>query len=85
MDDPTDFQIDALLGCRLCADRFAATQSAHQPRPVFQGNPRAQILIAGQAPGARVHRSGVPFSDPSGDRLRHGWGLNPTNFMILSV
>ena len=80
VEDPTDFQIDALLGCRLCADRFASTQSAHQPRPVFQGNPCAQILIVGQAPGARVHRSGVPFSDPSGDRLRAWMGLAPDQF-----
>ena len=75
-----DFKIEALLECRLCADQFAATQNAHQPRPVFQGNPSAKILIAGQAPGARVHRSGVPFSDPSGDRLRAWMGLASYQF-----
>ncbi len=80
MEDPTNFQIDPLLGCRLCADRFADKQSAHQPRPVFQCNPRAQILIAGQAPGTRAHRSGVSFSDPSGDRLRAWMGLAPDQF-----
>jgi len=58
--------------CRLCAGRFAATRTAHAPRPVFWLSRRAPILIAGQAPGARVHASGVPFDDPSGDRLR-GW------------
>lgn len=42
------------------------------PRPVFQVGRDARILVAGQAPGLKVHQSGVPFDDPSGDRLR-GW------------
>lgn len=57
--------------CRLCETRFASTATGHRPRPVAwfgQGQPR--ILIAGQAPGARVHDSGKPFTDPSGERLR---------------
>ena len=41
---------DKLRACTLCAEQFMATQSAHLPRPVFQGRPRARILIAGQAP-----------------------------------
>ncbi len=40
------------------------------PRPVFQLHPKARILIAGQAPGRKVHDSGVPFDDASGNRLR---------------
>lgn len=40
------------------------------PRPVFQVGAGARILIAGQAPGTKVHESGVPFDDASGDRLR---------------
>lgn len=44
----------------------------HCPRPLLQADPRARILVAGQAPGIRAHNSGVPFDDPSGDRLR-GW------------
>jgi uracil-DNA glycosylase len=40
------------------------------PRPVLQLHPKARILIAGQAPGRKVHDSGVPFDDPSGNRLR---------------
>ena len=56
--------------CRLCADRFAATKTGHAPRPVTWFAPEAKILICGQAPGARVHESGRPFTDPSGDRLR---------------
>lgn len=66
--------------CRLCAGRFAATKTAHQPRPVVWLNPSARILIAGQAPGARVHASGLPFDDPSGDRLRHWMGIDRPAF-----
>lgn len=50
------------------------------PRPVFQIGAGARILIAGQAPGIRVHRSGVPFDDPSGDRLRDWLGLTRDQF-----
>jgi uracil-DNA glycosylase len=45
------------------------------PRPVFQISPKARILIASQAPGTKVHASGIPFSDPSGDRLRDWMGI----------
>ena len=46
------------------------------PRPVIQLAPEARILIAGQAPGQRVHETGVPFDDPSGDRLRVWMGIS---------
>ncbi len=73
--------------CRLCADRFAATATAHQPRPIvwFRPDltPGARLLIAGQAPGARVHASGRPFSDRSGDRLRDWTGLSEGEFYDL--
>ena len=61
--------------CRLCAESFARTATAHEPRPVFWVRPTARVLIAGQAPGARVHASGRPFTDPSGDRLREWLGM----------
>jgi uracil-DNA glycosylase len=67
-------------GCRLCAERFAKTKTAHAPRPVVWFRPKARILIAGQAPGARVHGSGVPFDDPSGERLRDWLGLERAEF-----
>jgi len=70
----------AIEACRLCADRFAATASAHQPRPVVWFDAAPRILIAGQAPGLRVHQSGRPFSDPSGDRLRDWLGLDEAAF-----
>jgi uracil-DNA glycosylase len=71
---------DELAKCRLCAERFDATQTQHQPRPVFQGHSTARILIVGQAPGARVHKSGLPFTDPSGDRLREWMNVTAAEF-----
>ena len=69
-----------IRACCLCSDRFAATHTAHQPRPVAWFRSGAQILIAGQAPGARVHESGRPFTDPSGDRLRDWLGIDEATF-----
>jgi uracil-DNA glycosylase len=70
-------QIEA---CRICADRFGATATGHAPRPVVWFRPGARILVAGQAPGARVHASGRPFTDPSGDRLRDWMGIGEDVF-----
>jgi uracil-DNA glycosylase len=71
---------DEIRACRLCADRFAATATAHGPRPVAWFRPGARLLIAGQAPGLRVHNSGKPFDDPSGARLRDWLGLSAAAF-----
>jgi len=71
---------DQITACRLCADRFAATATAHRPRPVAWFQPGTPILIAGQAPGMRVHDSGRPFDDRSGDRLRDWMGVDRTTF-----
>ena len=71
---------DELGTCTICADRFAATHTQHQPRPVVWFRPGVRILIAGQAPGARVHESGRPFTDPSGDRLRDWMGVDAETF-----
>lgn len=71
---------EEIAACRICAARFAGTATAHDPRPVVWFRPEARILIAGQAPGARVHQSGRPFTDPSGDRLRDWLGLDPDQF-----
>jgi uracil-DNA glycosylase len=49
-------------------------------RPVVQLHPNAKILVAGQAPGRRVHASGKPFDDPSGDRLRQWMGIDKATF-----
>jgi uracil-DNA glycosylase len=71
---------EEIRACRICADRFAATHTQHQPRPIAWFASSARILIAGQAPGLRVHNSGRPFTDPSGDRLRHWLGLGEAEF-----
>ncbi len=52
--------------CRLCEAELPLG-----PRPVLRAHPEARVLIIGQAPGTRVHATGVPWNDPSGDRLRH--------------
>ena len=57
--------LSAVKLCRLCEKSLPLG-----PNPILQVNPDARILIAGQAPGRRVHESGIPFDDPSGDRLR---------------
>ncbi len=69
-----------IRACRLCANRFAATATAHAPRPVAWFRPGVRILIAGQAPGARVHASGRPFNDPSGARLRDWMEVDAETF-----
>jgi uracil-DNA glycosylase len=51
--------------CRVCADHLPLG-----PRPVLRVSPSARLLIAGQAPGTKVHETGIPWNDPSGDRLR---------------
>ena len=50
------------------------------PRPVLQLHPKASVLIAGQAPGTKVHETGVPFDDPSGKRLREWMGVTREEF-----
>jgi uracil-DNA glycosylase len=65
----------ALLGEVRRCDRCAA-HLPHGTRPVLQLHPAARILIAGQAPGRKVHESGVPFADASGDRLREWLGMS---------
>lgn len=71
---------DHISECQICAERFAATATSHAPRPVVWFRPGARILVAGQAPGMRVHQSGQPFTDPSGDRLRAWMGLSEAQF-----
>lgn len=72
--------IEQIKSCQICADKFALTATAHMPRPVTWFSQTAKILIAGQAPGKRVHESGKPFTDPSGDRLRDWLGVSDAQF-----
>jgi len=74
----------SLTKCDICHARFAATNTSHEPRPIVWFAPEARVLIAGQAPGMRVHQSGKPFTDPSGDRLRNWMGIGEDTFYDLS-
>ena len=74
----------AIGACRICVERPAGAPLPHAPRPVVRVSPTARLLIAGQAPGMRVHRSGLPFDDPSGDRLRAWMGVDRATFYDVS-
>ena len=67
--------IASVRACTLCADKLEAGV-----RPVLQAHPDARVLIAGQAPGSKVHATGVPFDDPSGNRLRDWMGVDRETF-----
>ena len=67
--------LNEVRACTLCAEHLPLG-----PRPVVQVHPSARILIAGQAPGRKVHETGVPFNDASGDRLRVWLGLSRETF-----
>lgn len=71
--------LDAILAdiaaCRACAGELP-----HEPRPVTRVSGQTRLLICGQAPGRRVHESGIPFDDPSGERLRSWMGIDRATF-----
>lgn len=71
---------DQIRSCLICKERFCATATRHTPRPIVWFQPGVRILVAGQAPGKRVHESGLPFFDRSGDRLRDWMGINADTF-----
>ena len=75
-----DTLLPEVLACRICKAHLE-----HGPRPVLQVDAGATILIAGQAPGRRVHESGIPFDDPSGDRLRDWMGIDRDTFYSARV
>jgi uracil-DNA glycosylase len=64
--------VERIRVCRICRDTPQGVVLPHEPRPVIRVSTTARLLIAGQAPGVRVHNTGLPFNDPSGERLR-GW------------
>lgn len=65
----------AVRACRVCEAHLPLG-----PRPVLQAGAGARILVVGQAPGTRVHASGVPWDDASGDRLRAWMGIDKATF-----
>lgn len=76
--------LDELLreirACRVCVERPRGAALPHEPSPVIRGSKTARLAICGQAPGTRVHACGVPFLDPSGDRLRAWMAISPDEF-----
>lgn len=76
-DPDTDLD-DVLADIRAC--RACLGELPHTPRPVVRVFPETRLLICGQAPGRRVHESGLPFTDPSGDRLRQWLGVDYETF-----
>jgi len=67
---PFDELIRQVRACSICAEALPLG-----PRPVVQLSPESRILVVGQAPGRRVHETGLPFNDLSGDRLRQWMGI----------
>lgn len=71
MTDSFKQLIQEVRQCKICQEFLPLG-----PRPVLQMHPDATILVVGQAPGRRVHETGLPFNDPSGDRLRTWMGIS---------
>ena len=67
--------LEAVRACRACASELPLG-----PRPVLRAAASARILVVGQAPGLRVHRSGIPWDDASGERLRAWMGVAEDEF-----
>jgi len=66
---------ESIKNCSVCSEHLP-----FGPRPVIQIDAKSRILIAGQAPGKKVHETGIPFNDPSGDRLRGWLGISKETF-----
>ncbi|WP_394700820.1 uracil-DNA glycosylase family protein [uncultured Cohaesibacter sp.] len=71
---------EEIVRCRACVIEPIGSPLPHQPRPVVRLSSTARVCIAGQAPGMRVHQTGIPFNDPSGDRLRDWMGIDRETF-----
>jgi uracil-DNA glycosylase len=70
----------AIRACRHCVERPQGKPLPHEPRPVLRASSTARLAVCSQAPGTRVHASGTPFTDRSGDRLRAWMGVSPDDF-----
>jgi uracil-DNA glycosylase len=74
-----------IRSCRLCRDAPGPAPLPHEPRPVLRVSTTARLLVASQAPGVRVHATGLPFNDPSGDRLRAWMNVSRETFYDQSL
>jgi len=75
-----DRLLTEIRACRTCIEAPLGKPLPHQPRPVVRARRSAVIAVCGQAPGTRVHASGLPFDDPSGVRLRDWMGVTVEEF-----
>jgi len=75
-----DTVLAAICACRHCVESPCGKKLPHEPRPVLRASGTARLAICGQAPGTRVHASGTPFTDRSGDRLRDWMGVTGDEF-----
>jgi uracil-DNA glycosylase len=82
--NPLDAMAEAIRACRLCVAQPEGAPLPHEPRPVLRVSTAARLLVAGQAPGNLVHQTGLPFNDPSGDRLRNWMGVDRETFYDVS-
>ncbi len=73
--DPLAALLAEVRACTVCAAELPLG-----PRPVLRAAAAARLLIVGQAPGTRVHETGIPWHDPSGDRLREWLGVDRDTF-----
>ncbi|NNJ77495.1 MAG: uracil-DNA glycosylase family protein [Anderseniella sp.] len=82
MSNSLNVLLSQIRKCRVCRDtpKTGKLPLPHEPRPVLQVSSVARVMIVGQAPGTRVHASGQPFTDPSGDRLRDWMGITEEVF-----
>jgi uracil-DNA glycosylase len=69
-----------IRACRVCVDAPEGKPLPHEPRPVVRASTTARLAICSQAPGTKVHQSGISFSDRSGDRLREWMGVTSDEF-----
>jgi uracil-DNA glycosylase len=82
--DPGEAETFAELLARVRACTFCAAYLQHPPKPILSASPTARLLIVGQAPGRRVHETGIPWNDPSGDLLRQWLGMTREQFYDVS-
>jgi uracil-DNA glycosylase len=75
-----DRLLAAIRDCRHCVEAPKGKPLPHAPRPVLRASRTARLAICSQAPGTRVHDSGTPFTDRSGDRLREWMSVTPDEF-----
>jgi len=80
MSERLEALVTRIRACRVCVEAPMGAPLPHAPRPVLSVSSTARLCVCGQAPGNRVHETGIPFNDPSGDRLREWMGVTREEF-----